>query len=108
MSHNSHPDQFEDQNNGIFPEIVELPLEDVLDLHSFPPKEIKTLVEDYLQEAYEAGFPEVRIIHGKGIGVQREIVRSAASRNPHVESVSQAPEGAGSWGATIVRFVKKS
>ncbi len=93
-----------DQEDRFFPEVVELPLEDVLDLHSFPPKEIKTLVENYLQDAYEAGFPHVRIIHGKGIGVQREIVRLVASRNPHVESVDQASEGAGSWGATIVRF----
>ena len=86
------------------PDVVEIPLEDVLDLHSFPPKEIKTLVENYLYDAYEAGFPQVRIIHGKGIGVQREIVRSAALRNPHVETVHLAPEGAGSWGATIVTF----
>ena len=89
-----------------FPEIVELPVEDVLDLHSFPPKEIKLLVKDYLKEAYKAGFPEVRIIHGKGIGVQREIVRSVAARDPHVQSITQAPEGAGSWGATTIRFIK--
>jgi len=87
-----------------FPDLVELPLEDVLDLHSFPPQEIKSLVEDYLQEAYAAGCPEVRIIHGKGIGVQREIVRAAAARNPHVQSVIPAPEDAGGWGATIIRF----
>jgi DNA-nicking Smr family endonuclease len=97
-----------DQNDGdldkVFPDIVELPLEDVLDLHSFPPNEIKALVTDYLQDAYEAGFPEVRIIHGKGIGVQREIVRSAAMKDPHVQSVIQAPEEAGSWGATLIRF----
>ena len=89
-----------------FPEIVELPVEDVLDLHSFPPKEIKLLIKDYLKEAYKAGFPEVRIIYGKGIGVQREIVRSVAARDPHVQSITQAPEGAGSWGATIIRFIK--
>jgi dsDNA-specific endonuclease/ATPase MutS2 len=87
-----------------FPEIVELPLEDVLDLHSFPPNEIKALVENYLQDAYEAGFPEVRVIHGKGIGVQREIVRSVATQDSHVHSVIQAPEEAGGWGATIIRF----
>lgn len=84
-----------------FPEIVELPLEDVLDLHSFPPKEIKALLKDYLDDAYAAGFPEVRIIHGKGIGVQREIVRSVAEKHPQVASVSLAPEG---WGASIVVF----
>jgi dsDNA-specific endonuclease/ATPase MutS2 len=94
-------------NDEFFPDVVEIPLEDVLDLHSFPPKEIKTLLENYLCDAYEAGFIEVRIIHGKGSGVQREIVWSVAMRNPHVESVHLAPEGAGSWGATIVRFIKK-
>ncbi len=87
-----------------FPELVELPLEDVLDLHSFAPKEIKALVTDYLEDAYQAGFSEVRIIHGKGIGVQREMVRSIALRNPHVASVRQAPENAGSWGATLITF----
>ncbi len=87
-----------------FPAPVELPLEDVLDLHSFHPKDIKVLVEDYLIDAYQAGFSEVRIIHGKGIGVQREIVRSVASRNPCVASVTQAPEGAGGWGATRIVF----
>lgn len=84
-----------------FPEAVELPLGDVLDLHSFPPKEIKALLKDYLDNAYDAGFPEVRIIHGKGIGVQREIVRSVASRHPQVASVILASEG---WGASIVVF----
>ena len=106
MTHNFSSDRCEDHDDDIFPEIVEFPLEDVLDLHSFLPKEIASLVEGYLQDAYEAGFSEVRIIHGKGIGVQREIVRSTALRNVHVESVRQAPEGAGGWGATIVRFIQ--
>ena len=92
-------------NDIPFPEIIDLPLEDSLDLHSFPPKEIQSLVKEYLQEAYAAGFSEVRIIHGKGIGVQREIVRVVAARDPHVKSIHQAPEGAGSWGATIICFI---
>lgn len=91
-------------NGQSLPDIVELPLEDVLDLHSFPPQEIKTLVTQYLQDAYEAGFPQVRIIHGKGIGVQREIVRTIASRNPHVQEIIAASEDAGSWGATIITY----
>ena len=95
-------------NDAPFPETVNLPLEDSLDLHSFPPQEVRSLVKEYLQEAYAAGFPEVRIIHGKGIGVQREIVRAVAARNPHVKSVRQAPEGSGSWGATIVYFTGSS
>ena len=89
-------------------DVVELPLEDVLDLHPFAPDDIKYLVSDYLDAAYEAGFPEVRIIHGKGIGVQREIVRSVASRHPHVASIVTAPEEAGSWGATIITFLKQT
>jgi dsDNA-specific endonuclease/ATPase MutS2 len=89
----------------IFPDIVELPLEDSLDLHSFPPKEVKQLVIDYLHEAYAAGFPEVRIIHGKGTGVQRTIVQAVAVRDPHVRTISPAAEGAGGWGATIIRFI---
>jgi dsDNA-specific endonuclease/ATPase MutS2 len=104
MAHSYTAKQHEKSLDDSFPEFVELPLEDVLDLHSFLPKEIRVLVKGYLQDAYEAGFPEVRIIHGKGIGVQREIVRSVAARDPHVQSASQAPEGAGGWGATIIRF----
>ncbi|GAK55646.1 Smr protein/MutS2 [Candidatus Vecturithrix granuli] len=97
----------DDQEAEDFPELVELPLEDVLDLHSFAPEEIKALVTDYLEEAYGAGFPEVRIIHGKGIGVQREMVRAIALRNPHVASVRQASEDAGSWGATLITFQER-
>jgi dsDNA-specific endonuclease/ATPase MutS2 len=88
-----------------FPEPITLPLDDVLDLHSFPPGQIKTLVADYLQDAYEAGFEQVRIIHGKGIGVQHELVRAVAARNPHVQAVTPAAEDAGGWGATIIRFI---
>ena len=101
MSHNHTSHQNENSADGSFPDIVELPLEDVLDLHSFPPKEIKTLVKEYLQDAYEAGFPEVRIIHGKGIGVQREIVQKFLTNCSLIETFSQAPPEAGGWGATI-------
>lgn len=107
MSYNHTSHQNENSADDSFPDIVKLPLEDVLDLHTFSPKEVKMLVKEYLQDAYEAGFPEVRIIHGKGIGVQREIVRAGATRDPHVQSVNQASEGAGGWGATIIRFRKK-
>ena len=87
-------------------EIVELPLEDVLDLHPFAPEDLRYLINDYLDAAYEAGFPDVRIIHGKGIGAQRDIVRSLASRHPHVAAITPAPEEAGGWGATIISFAK--
>ena len=89
-------------------EIVELPLEDVLDLHPFAPEDLRYLINDYLDAAYEAGFPDVRIIHGKGIGAQRDIVRSLASRHPHVASIAAAPEEAGSWGASIITFMQRT
>jgi dsDNA-specific endonuclease/ATPase MutS2 len=84
--------------------IVDLPLTDVLDLHGFRPKEIREVVAGYLDEAYAAGFAGVRLIHGKGIGVQREAVRKLLERDPRVASFGDAPHGAGTWGATIVTF----
>ncbi len=83
-------------------EPVEIPIEDSIDLHTFSPKEVRDVVELYLFEAHRRGFREVRIIHGRGAGVQREIVRSLLSRHPLVKSFSDArPEGGG-WGATRV------
>ena len=85
-----------------------IPIEDVLDLHSVSPKEIGPVVEEYLSEVQRLGFPAVRIIHGRGIGVQRDIVRKILERTPSVESFSDAPLEAGGWGATIVTFVRRS
>src|SRR6266498_2621777 len=62
-----------------FPEPVVIEITDVFDLHTIPPRQVKVVVEEYLREAHARGFPVVRIIHGKGIGVQREIVRSVLS-----------------------------
>jgi|SRR5581483_2972134 len=87
-----------------FPEPVELPLEDVLDLHPFLPKEIRGAVEEYLTQCYEAGFSSVRLIHGKGKGVQRESIRALLARLPYVRNFHDAPLEAGSWGATIVHL----
>lgn len=81
---------------------VELPITDVLDLHSFPPREVKEVVLAWLDAAHEKGFREVRIIHGKGIGVQRERVRTLLSRDPRVTGFGDAPGEAGGWGATWV------
>jgi hypothetical protein len=81
--------------------VVELPIEDSLDLHSFPPAVVPQVVEDYLAEAHARGFAEVRLIHGRGIGVQRERVRSLLSRHPLVESYADAPPARGGWGATV-------
>ncbi|HWP45844.1 MAG TPA: Smr/MutS family protein [Candidatus Limnocylindrales bacterium] len=91
-----------EEEEADFPEIVELPLEDVLDLHTFLPKEIPDLVEDYIQQAYQAGFKQVRIIHGKGKGVQRAIVHSILKRNPYVEALKVPPLELGGWGVTLV------
>jgi dsDNA-specific endonuclease/ATPase MutS2 len=87
-----------------FPDPVEIEITDIFDLHTIPPREVKPVVEEYLREAHRKGFPVVRIIHGKGIGVQREIVRSILARTSFVEEWSDAPPDAGGLGATIVRF----
>lgn len=85
-----------------FPEPVEIEITDSLDLHSFSPKDIRNVVDAYLVEAHKKGFATVRIIHGKGVGVQREIVRKVLSETDFVRSFKNAPEFSGSWGATIV------
>ena len=87
-----------------FPEPVEIEITDVFDLHTIQPREVKMVVEEYLRLAHEKGFHSVRIIHGKGIGVQREMVRSILGKTDFVADWTDAPPDAGSWGATIVRF----
>ena len=87
-----------------FPEPVEVEITDVFDLHTIQPREVKLVVEEYLHQAHELGFQSVRIIHGKGIGVQREMVRSILAKTPFVVSWTDAPAEAGGWGATIVRL----
>jgi len=82
--------------------IVSIPIEDWIDLHTFSPKEIRSLLEEYLLECQKRGFRQVRIIHGKGRGVQMKIVHSFLRKSPLVESFRLAPPEAGSWGATIV------
>jgi dsDNA-specific endonuclease/ATPase MutS2 len=83
-------------------EPIRVPIEDVLDLHSVSPRDVKPVVEEYLSEVRRLGFPAVRIIHGRGIGVQRETVHRILERTPFVESFGDAPAEAGGWGATIV------
>jgi dsDNA-specific endonuclease/ATPase MutS2 len=87
-----------------FPEPVRLEIKDVFDLHSIPPREVRAVVTEYLREARMKGFRSVRIIHGKGVGVQRETVRSLLALTPFVESFTDAPPEAGGWGATVVRM----
>jgi len=86
------------------PEEVVVPLEDQIDLHPFLPRDVRSVVESYLEEAVSAGFPEVRLIHGRGIGVQRKIVRSLLSQHPDVIEFFDAPDLRGGRGATIVRL----
>ena len=87
-----------------FPEPVEIEITDVFDLHTIPPRDVKRVVEEYLELAREKGFPVVRIIHGKGIGVQREMVRTILARTEFVLDWTDAPPEAGGLGATIVRM----
>jgi dsDNA-specific endonuclease/ATPase MutS2 len=93
-----------DDGDPEVPDVVRLPIEDRIDLHPFRPRDVRSVVESYLEEAVEAGFREVRLIHGRGIGVQREIVRSLLAQHPTVESFADAPPGRGGWGATVVRL----
>jgi len=72
--------------------VHELPIEESIDLHTFQPREITVVVEEYLYQAALKGFREVRIIHGRGIGVQREIVRSLLSRHSRVASFQDSPD----------------
>ena len=90
------------QQNGMEEEPVRIPITDVFDLHTVPARDVKPIVEEYLEEAHRLGFKALRIIHGRGIGVQREMVRSILARTPFVESFSDAPLEAGGWGATII------
>jgi dsDNA-specific endonuclease/ATPase MutS2 len=88
-----------------FPEPVEIEITDVFDLHTIPPRDVKRVVEEYLELAREKGFPVVRIIHGKGIGVQREMVRTILARTEFVLDWTDAPPEAGGLGATLVRLI---
>jgi len=107
--HDGDQREFDEQDDDIdpynpFPEPVVIEFRDVIDLHSIPPKLIKTIVEDYIEEAHRRGVRQVRIIHGKGIGVQREMVRTILARSEFVDSFQDAPAEAGGWGATIARI----
>jgi dsDNA-specific endonuclease/ATPase MutS2 len=92
-----------DGNDGA-DEPTAVPIEDHIDLHAFQARDIPDVVADYLDAAAAKGLREVRVIHGRGIGVQRERVRSVLARHPRVESFADAPASRGHWGATIVRL----
>ena len=79
-----------------------LPIEDSLDLHTFAPKDVRPVVDEYLREAAARGFREVRLIHGRGIGVQRASVQALLAGHPLVQRFFDAPPERGGWGATVV------
>lgn len=83
---------------------VVVPIEDSLDLHPFAPRDVAGVVGEYLEECARRGFREVRLIHGRGTGTQRAIVRSMLSRHPLVLDFGDAPPERGGWGATVVRL----
>jgi DNA-nicking Smr family endonuclease len=81
---------------------VALPVEDTLDLHTFAPREVPSLVVEYLLAAHAAGLREVRLIHGRGRGVQRATVHAVLASLPFVSAAHDAPPDRGGWGATVV------
>lgn len=85
-------------------EPVQMPIDGVLDLHTFKPRDVKELVPEYLIECQKQGILSVRIIHGKGVGNLRRTVHSLLEKNPSVESFKLAGEHFGGWGATIVHL----
>ena len=90
-----------DPANDPFPNPILVPIEDALDLHTFRPAEIASVVESYLEAARDAGLREIRLIHGKGLGVQRSVVQRLLATSPHVECFADAPPERGGLGATI-------
>ena len=99
-----HDDSAKVDLENPFPDPIEIEVTDVFDLHTIHPRDVKRIVQEYLTVANEKGFRIVRIIHGKGIGVQREMVRSVLSKTPFVIDWTDAPPERGGLGATIVRF----
>jgi len=94
----------DEDSHGGEPAPVEVPIEAALDLHSFAPRDIPGVVVSYLEAARERGLVEVRLIHGKGTGFQRERVRDTLALLDSVQAYADAPAGRGHWGATIVQL----
>ncbi len=81
---------------------IRIPITDVFDLHTVPPRDVETVVEAYLEEAHKLGLKALRVIHGRGIGVRRETVRRVLSRTGFVADYRDAPAEADGWGATVI------
>nr|MBN2277288.1 Smr/MutS family protein [candidate division Zixibacteria bacterium] len=90
------------------PDFVELPIDGTLDLHTFQPREVKQLLPDYIEACLEKEIYQLRIVHGKGTGVLRDIVHSLLNRHPAVVSFRHESGSGGSWGATVVDLKKPS
>ena len=93
-----------DGDDEELPAVVAIPLEEHLDLHGFLPSDMHEIVRDYLDQAWEAGFTEIRIIHGRGIGAMRDQVRTLLSNDARIERYAAAPRERGGDGATLAWF----
>jgi DNA-nicking Smr family endonuclease len=94
----------EKEEDGSLEEAVAIPLTGELDLHPFSPRDIPSVVEEYVHACSEKGLRHLRLAHGRGKGVQRAAVRRVLASLPEVESFRDAPAGAGGWGATVVEL----
>jgi dsDNA-specific endonuclease/ATPase MutS2 len=103
MPQKRSPDPLPESDEEHFDEeVLRLSVTDVFDLHTVPPRDVEAVVEEYLLEANRLGLKALRIIHGRGIGVQREMVRKICARTPFVAGFGDAPAEAGGWGATVI------
>ncbi|OGP21431.1 MAG: DNA mismatch repair protein MutS [Deltaproteobacteria bacterium GWA2_57_13] len=93
-----------DEKQPPFAEPVVVPIEDSIDLHAFAPEDIPGVVEEYLDQCRRAGLYAVRLIHGRGKGIQRRIVRSILEKHSWVGSFKDAPPESGGWGVTVVEL----
>jgi len=88
-------------------EPITIPIEDVIDLHTFRPKDVPDLLKDYFSACIDKGVFSVRVIHGKGKGILKKKVHEVLSANQMVESFKDAPQEAGGWGATLVELKRR-